>query len=80
MKDSEVILRAATEMKKRAEARAAAGEMAVLPPAAALRIAAVLAGHGDQLARVNERYATTDEPGAVEDALYIARAYLGETE
>lgn len=78
MKDSEVILRAAAQMKRRAEGRAAAGEMALLPPAAALRIAAVLEGHGTQLARANERYATTDEPASVEDALYIARAYLGE--
>ncbi|MFF2383678.1 hypothetical protein [Streptomyces sp. NPDC058108] len=79
MKDSEVILRAAKEMKRRAEARAAAGEMAVMPPAAALRIATVLEGSGNQLAAVNERYATTDEPAAIEDALYIARAYLGGT-
>lgn len=71
------ILRAAREMKKRATAHKKAGEPTPLNPDAVLEIARFLEACGRDL-KVTGRYGATDEPGAVESAHDIARAYFGQ--
>lgn len=71
------ILRAAREMKKRANAHKKAGDVTCLNPDAVLTIARFLEACGRDL-NVAGRYGATDEPGAVESAYDIARAYFDE--
>ena len=71
------ILRAAREMKKRAIAHKRTGDLTRLNPDAVLEIARFLEGCGNALHAAGH-YGATDEPGAVESAHGIARAYFGQ--
>lgn len=73
------ILRAAREMKKRARAHKSTGDVTCLNPDAVLEIARFLEACGRDL-KVTGRYGATDEPGAVESAHDIARAYFADAE
>lgn len=71
------ILRAARDMKKRATAHKQAGKPTPLNPDAVLEIARFLDACGRGL-KAAGGYGSTDEPGAVESAHDIARAYFGQ--
>lgn len=73
----DTILRAARDMRKRARAHARAGEVTCINPEAVAEIARFLEACGRDL-RAAGGYGATDEPGAVESAHDIARAYFGE--
>jgi hypothetical protein len=74
---AQTILRAAREMKKRATAHKKSGEPTPLNPDAVIEIARFMEACGRDL-NVSGRYARTDEPGAVESAHDIARAYFSQ--
>ncbi|MEU0659570.1 hypothetical protein [Streptomyces lavendulocolor] len=77
MNDAETILRAARDMRKQARSRGLAEEPVPMNAEVVAEIARFMEACGRDL-RAAGRYGGTDEPGAVESAHDIARAYFGE--